>query len=600
MTDQSRPAVLPPAIPPDAVEIRPSEVNRLILVTLFKWRWLIVGVAVTLAIGAAVAMLLRPPRATAMAKLLIKSDRAALQLSGLPTPNPRPTTEAIYTEVELLQSRAVLVPAARSRAGSEAADRDIERDVEALRDNLDVTVLPNTNVIQVTYTTRRPADAEVSLRHIVDHYLEQHAAAYIGSTNLSTFYERETERASAALAAAETRLVQWQQANSVVAVESQIQNLLQTLGDMEANLKRTNAEVDATRAQIAALTRDIAALPRQAVTSQERVANPLVARLKSEIAAAQATMQDARKSPVTERLLAEISEAEVALTNPPASPLLARLHGDVVTAEVALHDLRLRYTDEDRRVREKAEQIAQLKNQIAAEERAVVTYNQQRLVALRRELASAEQAAAEAARGRLATMQQHLVEAERQGDVVGRETISLHPLRETLTRELGTARSRLTSLESQRDALQEHVRQATASLNTLRDKRVEADRLTREVESARGRYLANAKRLDDARLVAGLEKNQLSNVALIEAPHVSSAKSRWFRLDLVALAGLVGLGLGLVAALTLEFSNGSVRSREDVEFYLRLPVLASVPALPERGPSHTPPALEQGWPRRHA
>ena len=46
------------------------------------------------------------------------------------------------------------------------------------------------------------------------------------------------------------------------------------------------------------------------------------------------------------------------------------------------------------------------------------------------------------------------------------------------------------------------------------------------------------------------------------------------------LGGVVGLGLGVAAALALEFFNWSIRTPEDIEFYLGLPALAAVPALP--------------------
>ena len=49
------------------------------------------------------------------------------------------------------------------------------------------------------------------------------------------------------------------------------------------------------------------------------------------------------------------------------------------------------------------------------------------------------------------------------------------------------------------------------------------------------------------------------------------------------LAALVGIGLGMATAFALEFFNRSLRTSEDVEFYLGVPVLARVPALPAAG-----------------
>jgi len=49
---------------------------------------------------------------------------------------------------------------------------------------------------------------------------------------------------------------------------------------------------------------------------------------------------------------------------------------------------------------------------------------------------------------------------------------------------------------------------------------------------------------------------------------------------LFTLGGLAaGMGLGICLALLLEFKDTSLKSERDVEFTLRLPVLAMIPAV---------------------
>jgi uncharacterized protein involved in exopolysaccharide biosynthesis len=575
-----------PTATPAVGELRPAEARRDVLLTVFKWHRLILAFGLVLMAVAAVAMLLQPAVATAIAKILIKTDRATLTIAGLPSAGSGRVVpqELLQSEVEFLMSSVVLRPVARALSAEEGtedvSDGQLNTAIRRLRGALTVAPVPNSTVIQATSTASSVDEAERLLRMVVDSYVEQHAVAYSGSAALSSFFERETEQAATTLGEAEERLRQWQEANDVIAVDEQIAAQLATVGELEAALRRTEAEIDATRAHVAALTSDVGRLPRQAVTTREFVANPLVAQLRAELAAQHAALGDIGKTPVVERLRVDLATAEVGLRDAGGTPLLSKLRGDLVTAEVALHDLRQRYTDQDRRVQEKQEQIRRLQEGIAAAERDAVAAARDRVEGLQRELRNALRDAETAARERIASLTTQLATVQREGDIIGRETVAPHPLRENLNRDLATTRARLTSLVSQRDALLGQVQAARRAGVQLREKRVQFDRRARQVEVARALFMQNTQRLDDARIAAGLEKDQLTTVAVIEPPRGVAVGGGTRRTVLVALvAAVVGLALGVATALALEFFSWWLRTREDVEFYLGVPVLATVPAL---------------------
>jgi capsular polysaccharide biosynthesis protein len=88
------------------------------------------------------------------------------------------------------------------------------------------------------------------------------------------------------------------------------------------------------------------------------------------------------------------------------------------------------------------------------------------------------------------------------------------------------------------------------------------------------------KKVEEARIASGMDKEQLSNIATIEQPYISSDSDLKKRAATVLLAAVVGLLLGLAAAIGLALFNSSLRMEEDIEHYLRLPVLAVIPDLP--------------------
>jgi capsular polysaccharide biosynthesis protein len=127
------------------------------------------------------------------------------------------------------------------------------------------------------------------------------------------------------------------------------------------------------------------------------------------------------------------------------------------------------------------------------------------------------------------------------------------------------------------------VKAARADLARLREKKTRVVQLTRAVDAQHDAFMAYGKRLEEARIAAGLDREQLANVAVIERPHSLVPPS-----ETVAKAGMVGLAalLGIVVALGIafgaEFFTNALRTREDVEYHLGLPVIAVIPADPRR------------------
>jgi uncharacterized protein involved in exopolysaccharide biosynthesis len=147
--------------------------------------------------------------------------------------------------------------------------------------------------------------------------------------------------------------------------------------------------------------------------------------------------------------------------------------------------------------------------------------------------------------------------------------------------QIDSARKALAdSLGAQRHTLDRQIAETQATLEVMRGKKVEGERLSRAVDLARDAFLLYGKKLEETRIAAKLDEQQLSNLTVIEAPHVAETNvERLERASVLPLGAVVGLAIGVFVALGLEIFNRSMRTRRDIELHLQLPVLATIPLL---------------------
>ena len=118
--------------------------------------------------------------------------------------------------------------------------------------------------------------------------------------------------------------------------------------------------------------------------------------------------------------------------------------------------------------------------------------------------------------------------------------------------------------------------------------------LTRGYQTAVQSYNDLQKKYQDSEMAVDLERKQQGQQFRVLDPANLPDRPSFPNRPLFAFGGFgAGLGLGVVLALFLEIQNTSMRSERDVEFALRLPVLAMVPAIDPNGKKARPmlPAL---------
>ena len=104
--------------------------------------------------------------------------------------------------------------------------------------------------------------------------------------------------------------------------------------------------------------------------------------------------------------------------------------------------------------------------------------------------------------------------------------------------------------------------------------------LTRGYQTALDSYNELQKKRDESAMATALEHKQEGENFTVLDPANLPDKPSYPNRPLFAFEGLAGgLALGLGLAIVMEMQNTSLRGEKDVEFALRLPVLAMIPAI---------------------
>lgn len=129
---------------------------------------------------------------------------------------------------------------------------------------------------------------------------------------------------------------------------------------------------------------------------------------------------------------------------------------------------------------------------------------------------------------------------------------------------------------NQERSLQHQVSGLTGDVLDLRSRSIEYNILQREVDTSRTLYDGLLQRYKEVGVTGGVTANNISLVDGATAPNSPSGPRMLLNL---AVALILGLGLGALGALLIEALDETLATPDDVEQKLGLPVLGVVPLL---------------------
>jgi polysaccharide chain length determinant protein (PEP-CTERM system associated) len=146
----------------------------------------------------------------------------------------------------------------------------------------------------------------------------------------------------------------------------------------------------------------------------------------------------------------------------------------------------------------------------------------------------------------------------------------------------------ITEKTKEQDQIKEQIKQYQGRIQSSPGVEQQYKELTRGYQTALDSYNELLKNRDASEMGAALQRKQEGEQFTVLDPANLPEKPSFPNRPLFAIGGLVGgFGLGIGLTLFFEMQDSSIRTERDVEFALRLPVLAIVPAIEPASVSKT-------------
>lgn len=166
-------------------------------------------------------------------------------------------------------------------------------------------------------------------------------------------------------------------------------------------------------------------------------------------------------------------------------------------------------------------------------------------------------------------------------------TYAINPTYQKLEQDLVTAKTRVESLKALGESLGAQEEQLLAKLQEVNEQALHIGLLEREAEMLAGNYEAYVSNLEQARIDGALQQQQITNVNIAQPASISHRPVSPKNLILLALGGVIAIGGSFGLVLGSERVNQRLRTAEELEEGLSIPVLMTLPRF-ANGDSLTP------------
>ena len=232
-------------------QIRTENSAREVVTIFFAQRRIILRTFLAIMLGALAIVLFYPPRYDIRGSILVKShkiEKSPDTLEDTEIKTFEVSKEDLASEVEILSSHDVIAATVRKLHDSGRAFNEPELDeaavkkhVRTIRKALTATLLPDSNIIEVSLTSGEPDTALMVLSTLLDEYVNRRARVF-NPQQAVDFYQAQVEKFDTGLKAQEAKLIELVRRTGSADPALEIENNLAHKKDLESELDQARSQ----------------------------------------------------------------------------------------------------------------------------------------------------------------------------------------------------------------------------------------------------------------------------------------------------------------------------------------------------------------------
>jgi len=166
--------------------------------------------------------------------------------------------------------------------------------------------------------------------------------------------------------------------------------------------------------------------------------------------------------------------------------------------------------------------------------------------------------------------------SEKVAEIVGSKVSTRNPIYQTLLAQVVTLETTLISLETKKESLASSVKEYEDRLEKLPNKELTLARLERAVKVSENTYIILLEKYQEARINEAME---LGDIRVIDEARIPKSPIKPNKKLNLAIGGILGLMLGVMLVFFMEYMDNTIKTEEDIERTLGLPVLGLIPKI---------------------